>query len=164
MQYFSTSTRLPPYLPYPRFLLGFPLNETARLVYSLILSRIHLSQANGWEDAGRVFCRYTIRELMADTGKCKSTITTALADLEKQGCFYLLKASLIFFSAQKFTEASENRKPPYFMVFRLREQQCWQRCHKEQSQEGTTQHDGGQEPVRKSPERRIRRIHLQHLS
>lgn len=88
MQYFSTSTRLPPYLPYPRFLLNFPLNETARLVYSLILSRIHLSQANGWEDAGRVFCRYTIRELMADTGKCKSTITTALADLEKQGLLF----------------------------------------------------------------------------
>ena len=66
-----------------------PLNETARLVYCLILSRIHLSQTNGWVDyEGKVFCRYTIKALMADTGKSKSTIATALGDLENQGLLY----------------------------------------------------------------------------
>lgn len=86
MQIFKLETPLPPFIPFPRFLLGLPLNETARLVYSLILSRIHLSQSNGWaDDNGCVFCRYTITELMKDTGKSKSTIVTALADLETQG-------------------------------------------------------------------------------
>lgn len=86
MKDFKLDTPLPTYIPYPRFLLGLPLNETARLVYSLILSRIHLSQSNGWADEYRnVYCRYTIQELMTDTGKSKSTIMTALADLEAQG-------------------------------------------------------------------------------
>lgn len=89
MQYYTTATPLPPYIPYPRFLLPLPLNETACLLYSLILSRIHLSQSNGWVDAeGRVYCRYTIKDLMSDTGKSKSTIVTALGDLEKQGLLY----------------------------------------------------------------------------
>lgn len=89
MQYYKVSTPLPSFIPYPRFLLQMPLNETARLVYSLILSRIHLSQTNGWIDReGNVFCRYTIQDLMADTGKCKTTIVTALADLEEQGLLF----------------------------------------------------------------------------
>ena len=89
MQFFTVATPLPAYIPYARFLLGIPLNETARLVYTLILSRIHLSQNNGWVDAeGRVYCRYTIQDLMADTGKSKSTIVTALNDLEKQDLLF----------------------------------------------------------------------------
>ena len=89
MQYFTESTPLPPYLPYPRFLLSLSLSETAKLVYSLILSRIHLSQSNGWADAeGKVYCRFTIRDLMADTGKSKSTIVIALADLESHGLLF----------------------------------------------------------------------------
>lgn len=84
MQYYTVSTPLPPYIPYARFLLGIPINDTARLVYALILSRIHLSQSNAWTDSqGRVYCRYRIQDLMADTGKSKSTIVTALDDLEK---------------------------------------------------------------------------------
>lgn len=86
MQIFKLDTPMPRHIPFPRFLLGLPLNETARLVYSLILSRIHLSQSNGWVDENKcVFCRYTITDLMKDTGKSKSTIITALADLETQG-------------------------------------------------------------------------------
>lgn len=86
MQYFLVTTQLPPYIPYARFLLETPLNDTARVVYSLLLSRIYLSQSNGWVDGqGRVFCRYRIKDLMADTGKSKSTIVMALADLESQG-------------------------------------------------------------------------------
>lgn len=89
MQYYTETTPLPPYIPYARFLLDMPLNETARLVYSLILSRIRLSQTNGWTGTnGRVYCRYTIQSLMADTGKSKTTIVNALGDLEKQGLLY----------------------------------------------------------------------------
>lgn len=77
---------LPPYLPYPKFLLELPLSETARLVYCLILSRILLSQHNGWLDkAGRVYCRYPVLALAADCRKSKSSVTAALRDLEDQG-------------------------------------------------------------------------------
>ena len=43
-------TRLPPYLPYPRFLLQAELTQTAKLLYALLLDRATLSQANGWLD------------------------------------------------------------------------------------------------------------------
>ena len=43
-------TRLPPYLPYPRFLLQTDLTQTAKLLYALLLDRATLSQANGWLD------------------------------------------------------------------------------------------------------------------
>lgn len=88
MQNFKLDSPLPPYIPFPRFLLELPLNETARLVYSLILARIHLSQSNGWADGFGVYCRYTIKDLMAHTGKSKTTIVTALADLEEQGLLF----------------------------------------------------------------------------
>lgn len=89
MQFFTVTTPLPPFLPYPRFLLEIPISETARLVYALILSRIHLSQSNGWVDAeGRVYCRYPIKALAADCHKSKSTIVTALADLENQDLLF----------------------------------------------------------------------------
>ena len=86
MRYYTTNTQLPPYLPYARFLLDYPLSETARLIYSLILSRIRMSQSNGWLDQHqRVYCRYTIQELMKDSGKSKTTVVNALADLEACG-------------------------------------------------------------------------------
>lgn len=86
MQYYTSVTKLPSYIPYAKFLLLYPLSETARVVYSLILSRISLAQSNGWVDEeDRVYCRYTIRSLMEDTGKSKSTIVTALSDLESNG-------------------------------------------------------------------------------
>lgn len=86
MQYYTASTPIPPYIAYARFLLDFPLGETARIVYSLILSRIQLSQSNGWaDDQGHIYCRYPIRSLASDCGKSRTTIVTALAELEKQG-------------------------------------------------------------------------------
>ena len=89
MQYIMKHTQFPVYIPYARFLLDFPLSETARLIYSLILSRIYLSKNNGWVDAEqRVYCRYTVQELMADTGKGKTTVLSALGDLEKYGLLY----------------------------------------------------------------------------
>lgn len=86
VQDFTLSTQLPPYVPFPRFLLDIPVSETARLVYCLILSRMLLSRHNGWVDSGnRVYCRYPINNLAADCRKSRSTVITALADLEKHG-------------------------------------------------------------------------------
>lgn len=49
-------TRLPPYLPYPRFLLQTDLTQTAMLLYALLLDRATLSQANGWlDEGGRIY-------------------------------------------------------------------------------------------------------------
>ena len=39
-------TKLPAYLPYPRFLLKMEISQTAKLLYALLLDRSTLSQKN----------------------------------------------------------------------------------------------------------------------
>ena len=118
MQFFTVTTPLPPFLPYPRFLLEIPISETARLVYALILSRIHLSQRNGWVDAeGRVYCRYPIKTLAADCHKSKSTIITALADLENQNLLFRRRggagyANMLYLRAPVITTSDEQKTTP----------------------------------------------------
>lgn len=47
--YIRADTRLPAYLPYPRFLLKMEISQTAKLLYSLLLDRSTLSQkTSGW--------------------------------------------------------------------------------------------------------------------
>ena len=46
--YVGIDTGLPPYLPYPRFLLKMDISQTAKLLYALLLDRTTLSQKNGW--------------------------------------------------------------------------------------------------------------------
>ena len=48
--YMTGDTKLLPYLPYPRFLLGADLTQTAKVLYAVLLDRANLSRANGWTD------------------------------------------------------------------------------------------------------------------
>lgn len=43
-EYLTTQTLLPPFLPYPRFLLELDLSQTAKMTYVLLLDRATLSQ------------------------------------------------------------------------------------------------------------------------
>ena len=47
MQYLTPGGKLPPYMAYPRFLLGMDLSETAKLVYVFLLERCVLIRVNG---------------------------------------------------------------------------------------------------------------------
>lgn len=87
MAFLYPDTGLPPFLMYPRFLLETNLNDTARLVYILLLDRARLSQTNPqWKDeTGRVFVFYTITELGRGLGKTSVTVKTALRQLEEAG-------------------------------------------------------------------------------
>ena len=62
--YVGIDTGLPPYLPYPRFLLKMDISQTAKLLYALLLDRTTLSQKNGWQDGeGRTFIVYPVAEI-----------------------------------------------------------------------------------------------------
>ena len=61
--YMAVDTDLPPYFPYPQFLMDMPLSHTAALTYALLLDRVHLSQFNGWTDeTGRVYIVFPIEQ------------------------------------------------------------------------------------------------------
>ena len=44
--YVWADTHLPPYLPYPRFLLKMDITQTAKLLYALLLDRTTITQFN----------------------------------------------------------------------------------------------------------------------
>ena len=75
-------TRLPPYLPYPRFLLQADLTQTAKLLYALLLDRATLSQTNGWlDEGGRIYLVFPIEKIAAALDRSPMTVKTALSEL-----------------------------------------------------------------------------------
>lgn len=82
----KTDTKLLPYLPYPRFLLGADLTQTAKLLYSVLLDRANLSCANGWTDEdGNIFIVFPLNKLADMVDKGPSTVKNALNELELAG-------------------------------------------------------------------------------
>ena len=93
--YIYSDTQLPPYLPFPRFLLQTDLPLTAKLVYMQLLDRTTLSQKNDWQDEnGRVYIVYPIENIAKTTRKSATTEKTALSDLEKAGLIVRRKTDI----------------------------------------------------------------------
>lgn len=84
--YVWADTHLPPYLPYPRFLLKMDITQTAKLLYALLLDRTTLSQKNGWQDeSGRTYIIFPVTAIADALDKSPSTIKEALNELDRAG-------------------------------------------------------------------------------
>lgn len=84
--YMTADTALPPYYPYPHFLMDMKLSHTAALTYVLMLDRAHLSQLNGWTDeAGRVYIVFPVEKIAAALNRSLSSAKNALAELSAAG-------------------------------------------------------------------------------
>ena len=84
--YMTADTALPPYFPYPQFLMDMRLSHTAALAYALLLDRAHLSQLNGWTDeAGRVYLVFPVEKIAAALNRSLSSAKNALAELSAVG-------------------------------------------------------------------------------
>ena len=84
--YMTADTALPPYFPYPQFLMDMRLSHTAALAYALLLDRAHLSQLNGWTDeAGRVYIVFPVEKIAAALNRSLSSAKNALAELSAAG-------------------------------------------------------------------------------
>ena len=85
-EYITAETIIPPYLPYPRFLLKMDLSQTAKLLYALLLDRSTLSQKNGWQDSeGRIYIVYPVTEIAEILDKGRTTIQDTLNELAAAG-------------------------------------------------------------------------------
>ena len=81
-KYMYEYTKMPPYLPMPRFLLNCPISSTAKLLYIRMLGKSQLSQKNEWfDDQGRVYFIYPIHQIAVDMDKSESTIKTVVKEL-----------------------------------------------------------------------------------
>ena len=86
-QFLTQSSPIPPYMAFPRFLLDKDgLNETAKILYTILLDRARLSQKNdGWTDEqGHVFIFFPIKSLAETMHKSEMSVKTALNALEKE--------------------------------------------------------------------------------
>ena len=84
--YIGADTHLPPYLPYPRFLLKMEITQTAKLLYVLLLDRTTLSQRNGWQDeSGRTYIIFPVTAIADALDKSPSTVKEALNELDRAG-------------------------------------------------------------------------------
>ena len=85
-EYLTTQTPLPPFLPYPRFLLELDLSQTAKMTYALLLDRATLSQKNLWiDERGFVFVIFTICSLAEQLGRSTVSVSSALKELDAAG-------------------------------------------------------------------------------
>ena len=84
--YMTADTALPPYFPYPQFLMDMRLSHTVALAYVLLLDRAHLSQLNGWTDeVGRVYLVFPVEKIAAALNRSLSSAKNALAELSAAG-------------------------------------------------------------------------------
>ena len=86
-RFLTQNSPIPPYMAFPRFLLDKEgLNETAKILYTILLDRARLSQKNdGWSDEqGHVFIFFPIKNLAETMHKSEMSIKTALSALEKE--------------------------------------------------------------------------------
>ncbi len=75
-----------PYLPYPRFLLGADLTQTAKVLYAVLLDRANLSRANGWiDEGGNIYIVFPLNKMADLVDKGPSTVKNAMNDLETVG-------------------------------------------------------------------------------
>ena len=106
-------TRLPPYLPYPRFLLQADLNQTAKLLYALLLDRATLSQANGWlDESGRIYLVFPIEKIAAALDR--STMTRENRSLRAGGCGADRAAQERLFQAKSYLCKAAARRTEVF--------------------------------------------------
>lgn len=73
--YMYKNTKLPQYLPMPKFLTELQPSNTERYIYTLLLNRAQYSQMNGMVDEqGKVYIFYPIHQLSEKSGKGATTM------------------------------------------------------------------------------------------
>lgn len=81
-KYLYEYTKMPSYLPMPRFLLNCPVSNTAKLLYIQMLGKTQLLQKNHWLDnQGRVYFIYPIHQMALDMDKSETTIKAVMKEL-----------------------------------------------------------------------------------
>ena len=86
--YIGADTHLPPYLPYPRFLLKMEITQTAKFLYALLLDRATLSQRNGWlDESGRTYIIFPVAAIADALDRSLSTVKEAVNGKETAGIF-----------------------------------------------------------------------------
>jgi hypothetical protein len=94
--FLTPDSPMAPYMAFPRFLMDSELNETAKILYTVLLDRARLSiNRPGWTDQdGHVFIYFPIKKLAQTLHKSEMTIKNALAALEQENLILRVRQSM----------------------------------------------------------------------
>lgn len=85
-EYMKESEQMLQYFQFPKFLLKLPISQNAKFLYMILYDRARISRKNNWTDnSGNVYLIFPIEELSVQIGKCKSSVKTALKELDEVG-------------------------------------------------------------------------------
>lgn len=85
-EYMKESEQMIQYFQFPKFLLKLRISQNAKFLYMLLYDRARISRKNRWIDKfGNVYLIFPIDELSVQIGKCKSSVKTALKELDDEG-------------------------------------------------------------------------------
>ena len=100
--FFKVDTRLPQFVPLPRFMLVSKHTMNAKMLYAILLDRTKLSQSRGFvDDEGNVYVIFPIKQMAEKIQRSERTVKTALNELEEAGLIIRVRqgwnrANLIF--------------------------------------------------------------------
>ncbi|RGF22032.1 replication initiator protein A [Dorea sp. AM10-31] len=82
-EYMKESEQMLQYFQFPKFLLKLRISQTAKFLYMILYDRARISRKNSWIDKyGNVYLIFPIEELSVQIDKCKSSVKTALKELD----------------------------------------------------------------------------------
>ena len=85
-EYMKESEQMLQYFRFPKFLLKLRISQNAKFLYMILYDRARISRKNSWIDKyGNVYLIFPIDELSVQIGKCKSSVKTALKELDDVG-------------------------------------------------------------------------------
>ena len=82
-EYMKESEQMLQYFQFPKFLLKLRISQTAKFLYMILYDRARISRKNSWIDKyGNIYLIFPIDELSVQIDKCKSSVKTALKELD----------------------------------------------------------------------------------
>ena len=92
---YKADSGVPPYVPFPRFLVPMDLSNDAKVLYALLLDRAGISRENGYiEPDGRIRLYYTLEEAKGKLHRSRQVATRAFQELERNGLIIRKKQGL----------------------------------------------------------------------
>ena len=84
-EYMKESKQMLQNFQFPKFLLKLRISQNAKFLYMILYDRARISRMNSWIDKyGNVYLIFPIEELSAQIDKCKSSVKTALKELDDE--------------------------------------------------------------------------------
>ena len=94
--YLTSGSTLPPYLAYPRFLLGIDVRLIAKEVYMILLDMVYSGTGTQTDGHGRRYLMFYNKTIAEIIDRTPSTVAQSLRELEDAG---LIEKKLISRSA-----------------------------------------------------------------